>query len=67
MNGLDRYLSYQGHVIEIEFATGHTGLNKTIICHQTSWNKFIEMMRIYLVSPETMVVTMVLKITPSRK
>ena len=38
MNGLDRYLSYQGHVTEIEFATGHTGLNKTIICHQTRNN-----------------------------
>ena len=38
MNGLDRDLSYQGHVTEIEFATGHTGLNKTILCHQTRNN-----------------------------
>lgn len=38
MYGLDWDLSYQGHVTEIEFAIGHTGLNKTILCHQTRNN-----------------------------
>lgn len=38
MNGLDRDLSYPGHVTETEFATGLTGLNKIILCYQTRNN-----------------------------
>ena len=39
MNGLDRDLSYPGHVTETEFATGHTGLNKiiTLLPNQEQW------------------------------
>ena len=37
MNGLDRDLSYQGHVTEIEFATGHTGQNNTLSPNQEQW------------------------------